>query len=54
MKVFELRTMLKGIKGTEEIFIAIRNGNGYNLYPQFYVEKDKNLKSYKLKINENN
>ena len=53
MKVSEIRTMLKGIKGTEDIFISIPNGNGYNLYPQFYIEKDINLKSYKLKINEN-
>ena len=53
MKVSEVRTLLRGIKGTEEIFIAIPNGRGYRLYPQFYIEKDNNLKSYKLKINEN-
>lgn len=53
MKVSEVRTMLKGIKGTEDIFISIPNGKGCNLYPQFYVEKDIKLKSYKLKINEN-
>ena len=53
MKISELRAMLSGIKGTEDIFISIPNGKGCYLYPQFYVEKDKHLKSYKLKINEN-
>jgi DNA-binding winged helix-turn-helix (wHTH) protein len=53
MTVSEVRAMLKGIKGTEDIFISIPNGKGYTLYPQFYIEKDTKLKSYKLKINEN-
>ena len=46
--------MLKGIKRTEDIFISIPDSKGYNLYSQFCVEKDNNLKSYKLKTNENN
>lgn len=53
MTVSEVRAILKGIKGTEDVFISIPNGRGYRLYPQFYIEKDTKLKSYKLKINEN-
>ena len=53
MKVSNLRQMLKGIKGTEDIIISVPTGKGYNLYPQFSVELDKKLKIVKLKVNEN-
>ena len=50
MKISELRALLKGIKGTGDIFISIPNGKGYNLYPQFLCEYDNKLKIYKLKV----
>lgn len=53
MKVSDLRQMLKGIKGTEDIIVSVRTNNGYSLYSQFSVDLDKKLKIVKLKVNEN-
>lgn len=54
MKVSELRAMLKGLKGTDDIMISVPFKGGTYVYSQFHLFKDQNWKCYKLQINENN
>lgn len=50
MKVSELRKLLKGIKGTEDIFVKIPEGDKFHIYPQFSINRNDNLKAYFINI----
>lgn len=52
MKVSELRAMLKGIKGTEDIIIGVPCDKGTYMYPHFHIAHNKNLESYNLIVND--
>jgi hypothetical protein len=50
MKVSELRKLLKGVKGSEDIFVRIPEGNKFHIYPQISIDKNDNLKAYFINI----
>lgn len=54
MKVSELRTMLKGLKGTDDIMISIPTKGVTYVYSQFFIFKDDQWKCYKIQVNETN
>lgn len=50
MRISELRAMLKGLKGADEIMIDVPSKGKNYLYGRFQVYKDENWKCYKIKI----